>query len=109
MAQRNHRYDRKGWELTHPEAAAIDVGGSAHYVAVREDRAEQPVREFGCVTAQLLEMARWLKSCGVKIVAMESTGVYWIPVYEVLEREGLEVLLVNARGGVRISVCEAVW
>jgi transposase len=97
MAQRNRKYDRKGWEVTHPDAAAIDVGGSAHYVAVREDKDEQPVREFGCVTAQLLEMARWLKSCGVKIVAMESTGVYWIPVYEVLEREGFEVLLVNAR------------
>lgn len=68
-----------------------------HYVAVREDVADQPVREFGCVTGQLQQMIEWLRECGVKVVAMESTGVYWIPVYEMLERAGFEVLLVNAR------------
>lgn len=97
MAQRNRRYTRKGLEVTNPDAAGIDVGGAMHYVAVREDVADQPVREFGCVTGQLQQMIEWLRSCGVKIVAMESTGVYWIPVYEMLERAGFEVLLVNAR------------
>jgi transposase len=97
MAQRNRRYTRKGLEVTNPDAAGIDVGGSMHYVAVREDVADQPVREFGCVTGQLQQMIEWLRSCGVKVVAMESTGVYWIPVYEMLERAGFEVLLVNAR------------
>lgn len=97
MAQRNRRYTRKGLEVTNPDAAGIDVGGAMHYVAVREDVAEQPVRQFGCVTGQLQQMIEWLHSCGVKVVAMESTGVYWIPVYEMLERAGFEVLLVNAR------------
>ncbi len=97
MAQRNRRYTRKGLEVTNPDAAGIDVGGAMHYVAVREDVAEQPVRQFGCVTGQLQQMIEWLHSCGVKVVAMESTGVYWIPVYEMLERAGFEVLLGNAR------------
>lgn len=97
MAQRNRRYTRRGLEVTNPDAAGIDVGGSVHYVAVREDVADQAVREFGCVTGQLQQMIEWLRECGVKVVAMESTGVYWIPVYEMLERAGFEVLLVNAR------------
>lgn len=97
MAQRNRNYTRRGLEVTNPDAAGIDVGGSTHYVAVREDVADQSVREFGCVTGQLQQMIEWLRECGVKVVAMESTGVYWIPVYEMLERAGFEVLLVNAR------------
>ena len=80
-----------------PRAAGIDIGSRTHYAAVPADCAEQPVRSFGCLTPQLHELAQWLKDCGVTTVALESTGVYWIPVAEVLEGYGLEVKLVNAR------------
>ena len=66
-------------------------------MAVPDDRDPQPVREFQTFTADLHHLADWLVKCGIKTVAMESTGVYWIPVYEVLEERGLEVVLVNAR------------
>lgn len=78
------------------DAAGIDIGSQEHYVAVPADRAEQPVRTFGCLTPQLHCMARWLKDCRIETVAMESTGVYWIPVVQVLEAYGLECLLVDA-------------
>ena len=78
-------------------AAAIDVGAESHYVAVPEDRDDQPVREFAAFTADLYRMADWLKACGIETVAMESTGVYWIPVFQVLEERGFEVKLVDAR------------
>ena len=81
----------------HPNAAGIDVGSKVHYVAVPVDRDEDPVRHFGCLTPDLHEMARWLRGCGVTTVALESTGVYWIPVVQVLEEYALEVLLVDAR------------
>jgi transposase len=79
-----------------PDAAGIDIGSRTHWVAVPEDRDDEPVREFGTFTQDLHELADWLKACGVKTVAMESTGVYWIPVFELLEAEGFEVMLVNA-------------
>lgn len=79
------------------DAAGIDVGAESHWVAVPTGRAEQTVREFSAFTSDLHALADWLKACGVKTVAMESTGVYWIPLYEVLERQGFEVLLVNPR------------
>ena len=75
-------------------AAGIDVGASSHFVAVSEGRSEQPVREFEAYTAELYRMADWLLECGVETVAMESTGVYWIPLFGVLEERGLEVILV---------------
>jgi transposase len=81
----------------HLHAAGIDVGSESHWVAVPEDRDEQPVREFKSFTHELIALADWLESCGVDTVAMESTGVYWIPLYEILEERGIEVLLVNAR------------
>ena len=90
------RATRSKLEVMHPDAAGIDVGGSVHYVAVRNDAAEQSVRHFGVYTRDLHELADWLQACGVKIVAMESTGVYWIALYELLERRGFEVLLVDA-------------
>jgi transposase len=84
-----------------PNAAGIDVGGSSHWVAVPRHLSEQagcePVREFGPMTDDLNALADWLLACGVDTVALESTGVYWIPVYEVLERRGLTVWLVDAR------------
>src|SRR6266853_1661208 len=103
-----------GLEVVHPHAAGIDVGNSAHYVAVRPDRDAEPVRRFECFTADLHRLADWLQSCGVKTVAMQSTGVYWIPLYEILEERGLEVCLVNARHtknlpGRKSDVQESQW
>jgi transposase len=80
-----------------PNAAAIDVGASSHWVAVPRDRADTPVREFGAMTDDLHALADWLIECSVDIVALESTGVYWIPIHEVLEQRGLKVWLVDAR------------
>jgi transposase len=78
-------------------AAGIDIGSRSHFVAVPEGADEQPVREFSTFTGDLERLAEWLASCGVTTVAMESTGVYWIPVFEILETHGFEVRLVNAR------------
>lgn len=80
-----------------PNAAGIDVGASGHWVAVPQDRDAQPVREFGAMTNDLHALADWLIACGVDTVALESTGVFWIPVYEILEQRGLTVWLVDAR------------
>jgi transposase len=80
-----------------PNAAGIDVGSSSHWVAVPKGAADEPVREFGAMTDDLNAMADWLLACGVDTVALESTGIYWIPVFEVLERHGLTVWLVDAR------------
>jgi transposase len=78
-------------------AAGIDIGSNSHYVAVPQELDENCVREFSCFTGDLNRMADWLVKIGIQTVAMESTGVYWIPAYEILEERGLEVLLVNAR------------
>lgn len=79
----------------HLDAAGIDIGAESHYVAVPADRDEQPVREFGAFTEDLYQLADWLAECGIKTVAMESTGSYWIPLLEILEARGFEVHLVN--------------
>jgi len=97
-----------------PNAAGIDVGGASHYVAVPVDRDEQPVREFAAFTGDLYRMADWLKACGIETVAMESTGVYWIPVFQVLEERGFEVKLVDARQlkrvpGRKTDVADSQW
>ena len=84
-------------EVVFPNAAGIDVGGSSHWVAVPRQSCDEPVREFGAMTDDLNAMADWLLACGVDTVALESTGVYWIPVFEVLEQRGLKVWLVDAR------------
>jgi transposase len=88
---------RTVFELTHPNSAGIDIGASSHYAAVPSDRDDQPIREFSCYTADLNDLADWLTSCGIDTVAMESTGVYWIPLFELLEARGFTVYLVNAR------------
>src|SRR6476620_8613816 len=98
----------------HPHAAAIDVGATTHVAAVGPDRAPEPVRSFGTFTADLHRLAAWFERCGVTTVAMESTGVYWIPVYEVLEQRGFTVVLVNARDakhvpGRKTDVSDAEW
>lgn len=88
---------KKSLKVMHPNAAGIDVGSSVHYVSVPEDRDEEPVKSFNCFTPDLYRLASWLKECNIDTVAMESTGVYWIPLYQILEKEGFDVLLVNAR------------
>jgi len=80
-----------------PNAAGIDCGAAEHYVAVPADRDAAPVRSFKTFTTDLHRLADWLLACGVTTVAMESTGVYWIPLYEILEARGLDVVLVNAQ------------
>src|SRR5438876_1221299 len=101
-------------EVIHPDAAGIDIGNESHYVAVPPPRDSQPVQRFGCTTAELKDMAGWLKQCGIRTVAMQSTGVYWIAVYDILEEAGLEVYLVNARDtknlpGHKSDVQESQW
>ena len=76
---RRLRVEDPGLTVMHPHAAGIDVGNSAHYVAVRPDRDPDSVRRFECFTADLHRLADWLQHCGVTTVAMQSTGVYWIP------------------------------
>lgn len=112
--QRRLKSSDPGLEVVHPDAAGIDIGNASHFVAVPADRDEQPVREFGSWTADLKKMAAWLRACRIQTVAMQSTGVYWIAVQEVLEQEGLEVYLVNARGtknlpGRKSDVQECQW
>src|SRR5713101_2124088 len=101
-------------EVVHPDSAGIDIGNESHYVAVPPTRDSQPVRRFGCTTAELKEMAQWLKQCAIRTVAMQSTGVYWIAVYDILEAAGFEVYLVNAREtknlpGRKTDVQESQW
>ena len=72
-----------GLDVVHRDAAGIDIGSREHYVAVGPDRASQPVRVFECFTEDLHRLAEWLKECRIKTVVMQSTGVYWIPVYDV--------------------------
>src|SRR5262245_8015743 len=103
-----------GLDVIHPNAAGIDVGNSAHYVAVRPDRDPDPVRRFDCFTADLHRLADWLQQCGVTTVALQSTGVYWLPLYDILDGRGLEVYLVNARHtknlpGRKSDVQESQW
>lgn len=100
--------------ITHPNAAGIDIGSASHYVAVPPDRDDNPVREFPSFTIDLNALADWLRDCGVDTVAMESTGVYWIPLFELLESRGFTVLLVNARhvknvSGRKSDVLDCQW
>ena len=97
MSTRKSRANPEGLSQLNLNAAGIDVGATSHFVAVPADRAEQPVREFEAFTADLYRLADWLSECGVETVVMESTGVYWIPLFGVLEERGLEVMLVDPR------------
>jgi transposase len=114
MAQRNRAFSRAALSPTHPNAAGIDIGSASHFVAVPPDRDEQPVREFASFTAELARLADWLTECGVDTVAMESTGVYWIALFELLDARGFKVLLVNARhvknvSGRKSDVLDCQW
>jgi transposase len=104
----------EGLERINEHAAGIDVGSDRHFVAVPTGSDEHPVREFGVFTRDLNAIADWLKKCGVTSVAMESTGVYWVPLYEVLEERGLAVKLVDARkvknvSGRKSDVSDCQW
>jgi len=88
--------------LLYRDLAGIDIGSRVHYVSVPGDRSDRSVRTFGCMTPDLVEMANWLKGCGITHVVMESTGVYWVPVAMVLEEAGFKVSLVDARESHRL-------
>jgi transposase len=97
-----------------PDAAGVDIHPEVIYVGVDPRKDTQPVRKFGTFTGELQRTSDWLESCGVRTVAMESTGVYWIPLFQVLEARGFEVFLVNARHyknvpGRKTDVCDAAW
>lgn len=84
-------------ERVNLNAAGIDIGSASHFVAVPETRDTETVREFKSFTADLHELANWLERCGITTIAMESTGIYWIPLFEILEARGFEVRLVNPK------------
>jgi transposase len=99
---------------THPDAAGIDVGAEEFVVAVPPDRSTEPVRTFRTFTSGVEALRDWLKECGIRTVALESTGNYWITLYDVLTEAGLDVYLVNARHvkgvpGRKTDVCDAQW
>jgi transposase len=101
-------------ERLHPHAAGIDCGSAAHFVAVPPDRDTTPVRSFATFTGDLHRLAAWLTVCRITHVAMEATGVYWIPIFEILESRGFHVILVNARHvknlpGRKSDVSDSEW
>jgi transposase len=98
----------------HPNAAGIDIGSQHHWVCVPFGHDNECVKRFGCYTAELYAIADWLSECGVETVAMESTGVYWIPLFQILETRGFEVKLVNAHHvkslpGRKTDVLDCQW
>src|SRR2546425_12139746 len=91
------RMEWKALEIVHPDAAGIDVGGSEHWVAISPDRDPEPVRRFGCFSADLREMAGWVGGEGGRSVGMQSTGGDWVAGFAVVRQQGLGVYLVDAR------------
>ncbi len=111
-SRRSRRHDRL--QVVHPDAAAIDIGSRFHLVAIPPDRDPVPVRRFESFTEDLIRLADWLVETHITTVAMESTGVYWIPVFEILEERGLAVILANARDaknvpGRKTDINDAQW
>jgi transposase len=105
---------RQAMPMVHPNAAAIDVGATMHMAAVSTDRTAEPVRSFGTFTTDLRRLVDWFTECGVETVVMESTSVYWIPIFELLDARGFAVYLVNARDakhvpGRKTDVSDAQW
>lgn len=114
MKKKNRKKEEKDFEIKNPKAAGIDIGSSLHMVAVSEQIDVKPIREFGTTTQDLKEILNWLQSLGITTVAMESTGIYWIPLYDILESHGIEVCLVNARhlknvSGRKSDVADSEW
>jgi transposase len=113
-SKRGSQKKEAGQAAFQPNAAGIDIGAREIYIAVPADRDNDPVRKCGTFTNDLDQMAEWLVSCGITTVAMESTGVYWIPVYDAVERHGIEACLVNPRNmknvpGKRTDFHECQW
>jgi transposase len=119
-AKQNHRAKLKpqdctlGLQVVHPKAAGIDVGNEEHWVAVPPDLDPLPVQSFGCFTQDLQEMANWLVERGIETVAMQSTGVYWIALYDILSERGIRVFVVNAADtknlpGRKTDIQECQW
>src|SRR5947208_4048518 len=105
---------QSGLPVVHARAAGIDIGSRFHVVAVAPNLSDEPVQTFQAFTADLVRMADWLVALGITTVAMESTGVYWVPAFEVLESRGLAVILANAREaravpGRKSDVNDAQW
>ena len=114
MSRRQSSAKPAGLSQLNLNAAGIDVGATSHYVAVPADRAEQPVQEFEAFTTDLYRLADWLTECGVETVVMESTGVYWIPLFGVLEERGFQEMLVDPRRiknvpGRKTDVLDCQW
>lgn len=114
MRQAKRSRSRRDLSPIHPAAAAIDIGATIHVAAVSPDRDPEPVRTFRTFTDDLHRLADWFSRCGIKTVVMESTGVYWIPIFEILEQRGFEVMVVNARDakhvpGRKTDVSDAEW
>lgn len=110
----SRKVNPRGLPVIHERAAGIDVGSRFHVVAVGAHLCEQPVQTFQAFTSDLQRMADWLLAMDIKTVAVESTGVYWVPVYEILESRGIEVILANARDarsvpGRKSDVNDAQW
>lgn len=96
MNQNTKHNQSSSLRIVNPDAAGIDIGATSHFVAVPEGRDKDTVREFQCFTSDIQEMIRWLQKCSIKTIVMESTGSYWIPVFEMLDQSGFEVKLVDA-------------
>lgn len=112
MSQRISR--QPGLPVINEYAAGIDIGSRFHVVAVPAALTDQPIQTFLAFTADIQRMAEWLIHLGITTVAMESTGVYWVPVFEILQQQGLEVILANARDakavpGRKSDVNDAQW
>jgi transposase len=109
------RVNLQSLPILNPDAAGIDVGVKQHVVALPADRDPRPVRTSQAFTPELHELAHWLKRCGIRTVALESTGIYRLALYEVLEQYGFEVLVVNARhvkhvpGRSKTDVLDCEW
>lgn len=113
-AGKRRKRKQRSLRQINPDAAGIDCGSASHHVAVPADRDPEPVRQFRTFTMDLHRLADWLATCEVKTVAMEATGVYWIPIYEILEERGFEVVLVNAHHvknvpGRKTDVVDCQW
>ena len=112
--RKSSRTTQSNLAMVHANAAAIDIGATMHMAAVGADRSAESVRSFGTFTTDLNQLAAWFAECGVKTVVMESTGVYWIPIFELLDERGFEVLVLNARDakhvpGRKTDVSDAQW
>lgn len=101
------------FDVVHPNAAGVDAGSESHLVSVPEDRSDEPVRTFGTFTKDLHALAEWLIECRIDTVAIEATGVYWVPLYEILEQKGLKPQLIDSRSigrrNKKTDVLDAQW